>query len=121
MATRNRRCRICDRTIPAKRAATYPQAVLCGAAECVLKDHRRQINLKAKRQRDKRIAADPSYRDRQLEKCRYYYVKRRLAAGKTPAERAPVWTERGPIDTFLAAIRRGALGALRRAGMRFQE
>lgn len=86
----HRGCRICDRPIPAKRAATYPDAVLCGAPKCSLTDHRQQRNLKAKRQRDKRIAADPNYRTRQLEKCRYYYVKRRLAAGKTPALRAPL-------------------------------
>ena len=44
--TRERRCRICDRPIPAKRAATYPQAVQCGKAECDVENHRRQRNKK---------------------------------------------------------------------------
>ena len=64
----HRRCRICGQPIPARRAATYPQAVLCGATKCALKDHKRQRNIKAKRQRDKRIAADPSYRPRTAPK-----------------------------------------------------
>ena len=115
----HRRCRICDRPIPAKRAATHPRAVLCGATKCVLTDHKRQRNIKATRQRNRRIADDPSYRARQLEKCRYYYVKRRLAAGKIPAERAPIALERGPVDTFLAAVRRRASGALTRAARAF--
>ena len=108
--THDRRCRICDRPLPEKRAATHPDAVLCGAPKCSLTDHRQQRNLKAKRQRDKRIAADPSYRTRQLEKCRYYYVKRQLAAGKTPAEREPVAHELTAIGTFLSSIRRNAAG-----------
>ena len=109
---KDRRCRICARPIPEKRATNYPCAVLCGATKCELKDHRRQRNLKAKRQRDRRIAADPDYRLQAMQKCRDYYVKRRLAAGKTPAERAPIATERGATDTFLAAIRRSASEAL---------
>ena len=52
---------------------------------------------------------------RQLEKCRYYYVKRQLAAGKTPAHRELVAPERGATDTLLAGIRRSASGALVRA------
>ena len=54
---------------------------------------------------------------RQLEKCRRYYVKRQLAAGKTPAYRAPVVAERGAVDTLLAGILRSASGALRRLGI----
>ena len=67
-----------------------------------------------KRWRDKRTAADPGFRLRALQGCRERYVKRRLAAGKTPAYREPLASERGPIDTLLAAIRRSASGALRR-------
>ena len=120
MATRNRRCRICDRPIPSKRAATYPQAIQCGKAECDVENHRRQRNLKVKRWRDKRIAADPEFRLRALRQCRERYVRRRLAAGKTPAERAPVVNERRGIDTFLAAIHSDVLAALRAPGKRFQ-
>ena len=115
MATRNRRCRICDRPIPSKRAATYPQAIQCGKAECDVENHRRQRNLKVKRWRDKRIAADPEFRLRALRQCRERYVRRRLAAGKTVGPPAP-WARRAPDcgsnDTFLAAIRRSASGAL---------
>ena len=109
MATRNRRCRICDRPIPSKRAATYPQAVLCGKDACAVQNHKRAERAKQKRWRDKRIAADPEFRLRALQQCRTRYVARRIAAGKTVGPPAPWATERGRLDTFLAAICQDAL------------
>ena len=111
----DRRCRICKRPIPAKRAATYPQAVLCGKDSCAVKNHKNYNRAKQKRWRDKRSAADPGFRLRHLQACRDRYVRRRLAAGKKPAEREPVASPRGPLDTYLSAIRQRASGALRRA------
>ena len=115
----HRRCRICDRPIPAKRAAIYPQAVLCGKDACAVQNHKRAERAKQKRWRDKRSAADPGFRLRHLQACRDRYVRRRLAAGKKPAEREPVAIPRGRLDTYLSSIRQGTAGALRRAARAF--
>ena len=113
-----RKCKSCGRLIPTKRAATYPQAILCGADKCTVLQHKRQNQRKQARWREKRIARDPGFRLRALQGCRDRYVARRLAAGKTVGPPAP-WAgranERGAIDAFLAAIRRSASGALVRA------
>ena len=118
----DRRCTICGAGISAKRIARYPIAVLCGADSCTVSNQKRKAKVKQARWREKRIARDPEFRLRALQGCRDRYVARRLAAGKKVGPRAP-WAgrspERGAIDTFLAAIRRHALGALRRAGMMF--
>ena len=65
---------------------------------------KRTQSVKQKRWRDKRTAADPGFRLRALERCRVRYVRRRLAAGKTPRPRAPRATERGRLDTFLLFV-----------------
>ena len=56
--THDRRCKSCDRLIPTKRAATYPQAILCGADSCTVLQHKRQNQRKQARWREKRIARD---------------------------------------------------------------
>ena len=80
--TEQRTCTICGKDIPAKRAATYRQAVLCGADSCAVKHSKLRNLTKQKRWRDKRIAADPEFRFRALRQCRKRYIARRLAAGK---------------------------------------
>ena len=110
MATRNRRCRICDRPIPAKRAASYPSAVVCGKRKCGLEYRRTQFNKHRKNYR-RRKASDPAFRLREIQRRRERYVLERLRLGKTPAERAPVAPEAGALDTFLAGIRMDALTA----------
>ena len=80
--TEQRTCAICGNDIPAKRAATYRQAVLCGEDSCAVKHSKLRNLVKQKRWRDKRIAADPEFRFRALRQCRKRYIARRLAAGK---------------------------------------
>ena len=92
-------CKICGKDIPAKRAATYPQAILCGLDSCTVENHRQSHNSKVKRWRDKRIAADPEFRFRALRRCRKRYIARRLAAGKIVGPPAPWASVRPPIDT----------------------
>ena len=88
-----KRCRICYRLLERKRLASYPHSATCGVASCA-------------KENKKRVHNDCALR-----------LKRARAAKKEPAQRAPIATERGVIDTVLSAIRRTALGALRRAGM----
>lgn len=85
----DRRCKVCDRLIAAKRQSSYPHAKTCGKRQCFLENRRRVHNDLARR------------------------IKRRRE--KTPAHREPVASRGGLIDTFLRTANRIALGALRRA------
>ena len=116
--TNTKICQVCDLAVDASRLARYPSARTCGNRKCGLEYRRRQFNKHRKTYRDRRNASDPAFRLREIQRRHERYVLRRLRLGKTPAEREPVAATRGPVDTFLAAIRRIALGALRRAGMR---
>ena len=117
MATRNRRCRICDRPIPAKRVASYPQAVLCDKDACAVENYKNYNRAKQKRWRDKKTAADPGFRLRALAACRRRYILRRVAAGKKVGPPAS-WAQRlPPAGTFLSAIQQRVVGTLRRLGM----
>ena len=124
--TTTKTCPVCAKALDASRLAKHAHAVLCGSSTCALEYHRRQHNRNKRRWRDKRIAADPGFRLRAMQRCRDRYVKRRLAAGKTVgppapwAQREPVAPERGPIDNCLAIANRIALGVLRLVGLRFQ-
>ena len=97
--TEQRRCKSCDRLIPAKRAATYPQAILCGEDSCAVKHSKLRNLVKQKRWRDKRIAADPEFRFRALRQCRKRYIARRLAAGKIVGPPSRWATVRPPSGT----------------------
>lgn len=94
--TKERTCPICAKAIPAKRAATYPQAILCGEDSCAVKHSKLRNLAKQKRWRDKRIAADPEFRFRALRQCRKRYIARRLAAGKIVGPPAPWASVRPP-------------------------
>ena len=76
--THDRRCKSCDRLIPKKRAATYPQAILCGADACTVLQHKRQNQRKQARWREKRIARDPGlmFEQKALAGCRPITVYR---------------------------------------------
>ena len=88
-----KRCRICYRLLERKRLESYPHSATCGVASCA-------------KENKKRVHNDCALR-----------LKRQRAAKKEPAQRAPIATERAAIDTFLAAVRRRASGALRWAAL----
>ena len=89
---RSRRCKICDALIPVARLRSRPRSGLCGYPACDVEHKRRQRCKHMQTYRAARAARDPEW----------------LAA--EVARRA-----RGLIDTFLRAVNRIALGALRRA------
>ena len=111
-------CPICAKTVDASRLAKYPSAVVCGRRKCTLKYRRAAFNKIRRRYRNKRIATDPEFCQRENQRARGRYALRRLAAGK-PVVRKPIATEPAAIGTFLAAIRRRASGALVRAARAF--
>ena len=114
--TNTKTCPVCAKALDASRLAQWPSAVVCGRRTCSLKYRRQAFNKIRKRYRDRRLANDPALRLRKNQRARERYALRRLAAGKTVVRR-PVAPERGVLYTFVAVIRRTALGALRRAGM----
>ena len=77
-----KRCVICGHPIPAKRAARFPLAVLCGNPGCVVENNRRKHTINEKRWRDKKAITDPGFRLRQLKKCRLRYERRVKQPGK---------------------------------------
>ena len=96
--TTDRNCKICGKAVTPERLARYPVAVLCGSADCNVIHARKKSKLNQARMR-----AD-------------YFAWRR-ATGKLPAEREALAAPRGLLDTFLGAVRRDTLTALRRLGM----
>ena len=112
-------CPICAKAVDASRLARYPSAVVCGRRTCSLKYRRTAFNRIRKRYRDRRMASDPVFRLRERQRARERYVLHRLRLGKTPAVREPIANERGALYTFVAVIRRTALGALTRAARAF--
>ena len=120
--TKERTCKICGEAVDDARIAQYPRAVSC-SSECGSEYRRTQLNKRRKNYRHRRLASDPAFGLLEKRKARRRYVAGRLRLGKIvgpPTPRAGRAHVRGAIDTFLAAIRRSALGALRRAGMMFQ-
>ena len=113
--TGKRTCPICAKTVDASRLAKYPNAVVCGRRACSKAYKRAAFNTIRRRYRNRRLASDPAFGLREKRAARRRYVSGRLAAGKIvgpPTPLAPIPHVRGPIDTFLAGIRRDALTAL---------
>ena len=106
--TNTNTCPICGKTVAPERIAQYPRAVSCGS-ECGESHRRTQLNKHRKNYRHRRLASDPAFVLREKQKARERYVVARLRLGKTPAERAPIATERGATDT----LRGRAVWALR--------
>ena len=115
--TNTKTCTVCGKPVDASRLASYPSARTCGVPACAKEHGRVQFNKHRKNYLHRRAAADPQ---REIERRRERYVLERLRLGKTPAVRALIAHKRGAVVAFLWAIRRSALGGLRRLGMRFQ-
>ena len=111
------KCPICGKLLGELRLRRYPGAIVCGFEGCSKQHRRNQQNKNRNRYHARRYATDPVFREGERQYAREQYRLKRLAAGKTVIPRARIATERGVIDNFLAAIRRTALRALRRAGM----
>ena len=111
------KCPVCGKLLGERRLTRYPGAVVCGFEACAKQHRRNQLNKNRNNYHARRYARDPAFRERELQYGRDQYLKKQLAAGKKVTPRARIATERGVIDTVLSAIRRTALGALRRAGM----
>ena len=82
---------------------------MCGRRACSKEYKRAAFNTIRRRYRNRRLASDPAFGLLEKEKARERYVQGRLRLGKTPAERAPIATERGATDT----LRGRAVWALR--------
>ena len=106
------KCPICGKLLGERRLTRYPGAITCGWAACAAKHRRNRHNVARRRYYAKRYANDPGFRAKELEHGRAQYLKKQLAAGKKVNPRARIATNRGPIDTYLAAIRRRASEAL---------
>ena len=107
--TNTKTCPICAKAVDASRLAKYPNAVVCGRRTCSKEYKRTAFNKIRRRYRNRRLASDPAFVLREKQKARERYVVARLRLGKTPAERAPIATERGATDT----LRGRAVWALR--------
>ena len=113
--TKERTCPICAKTVDASRLAKYPNAVVCGRSRCSKAYKRAAFNTIRRRYRNRRLASDPAFVLLEKRKARRRYVAGRLRLGKIvgpPTPRAGRAHVRGPIDTFLAGIRRDVLTAL---------
>ena len=102
-------CTVCGKPVDASRLASYPSARTCGVPACAKEHGRVQVNRHRKNYLHRRAAADPQ---REIERRRERYVLERLRLGKTPAVRAPVAHERGPIGTFFSGMVSNVVTAL---------
>ena len=116
--THNRTCPICAKTVAPERLARYPSAVVCGRRACSLKYRRAAFNKIRRRYRNKRIATDPAFQQRENQRARRRYDLRRLAAGKTVV-RKPLANEHSAFGAFMSSLLRNASGALGRAARAF--
>ena len=112
-------CPVCGLALDPSRLAKYPNAVVCGRGACSKAYKRAAFNKIRRRYRDRRLASDPVFRQREKQQARERYVKSRLRLGKTPALREPAARPRGALATYLSSIRQGTAGALRRAARAF--
>ena len=115
-----KKCPVCGKLLGERRLRRYRSAVTCGFEVCKKQHRRNQQNAVRNRHYSKRYARDPVFRQKELQYGRDQYKKKRLAAGKTVTPRARTAAQRGAIGTLVSAIRRTALGALRRAGRAFE-
>ena len=113
------KCPICGKLLGELRLKRYPRGATCGFKPCATQHRRNQQNKIRNRHYAKRYAGDPAFRERELSHGREQYRVKRLAEGKTVVPRARPAAQRGAIDTFLSAIRRGMLGALTRSARAF--
>ena len=114
-----KQCPVCGKLLGELRIRRYRSAVTCGFEVCKTQHRRNQQNKVRNRHYSKRYAADPVFRQKELQYGRDQYKKKRLAAGKTVTPRARVAGGRGGFVAFLSTLLRNAAGTLTRAARAF--
>ena len=82
----DKRCKICDRLIPAKRRRRHPAAVLCGSPACDVAHQKRRHNHAQQNWRLARGERDPEWRARLVAQAGARYRKRKAAQELQAAE-----------------------------------